>query len=187
MTFFITSSNPGGGGKLGGLSGADAHCQSLAAAVGGGDHTWRAYLSVSAPQAINARDRIGTGPWANKNGVVVATSVANLHSPDNMLGKATSLDEKGAVLNGSGDQPNRHDILTGSTADGNAYPIGGLDHTCAEWTSDSTGAARVGHHDKMGGGQSPMSWNSAHDSSGCSLANLRGTGGDGRFYCFAID
>jgi len=135
---------------------------------------------------VNARDRIGTGPWVNKNGVTVATSPANLHSDNNQLGKANSVDQTGATVNGGGDDPNRHDILTGSMADGTAYPAGD-DHTCADWTSTGAGNARVGHHDKMGGGASPMSWNSAHDSDGCTIENLRGTGGDGRIYCFAID
>ncbi|HKY36765.1 MAG TPA: hypothetical protein VJN18_12540 [Polyangiaceae bacterium] len=186
MTFFLTSKNPGQGANFGGIEGADTHCQMLAMAAGGGDHTWHAYLSASGPPAVNAADRIGAGPWVNANGVTVATSVADLHSPNNVLGKANTVNETGAVVMGRGDTPNRHDVLTGSTEAGMAYPAG-QDHTCADWTSGADGAARVGHHDKMGGGDMPMSWNSAHDSSGCSLPNLQGTGGDGLIYCFAID
>jgi hypothetical protein len=185
MTFFITSAGSGNGANLGGLAGADAICQRLAAAVGAGTKTWRAYLSTSAvgnQAAVNARDRIGSGPWQNSKGVVVATSVADLHSENNKLGKENSLTEKGTPVNGRGDTPNTHDILTGSTADGRALPG---DVTCNNWTSAAAGAARVGHHDKQGGGESPNSWNSAHASSGCSQPNLVGTGGAGLFYCFA--
>ena len=184
-SFFITSAGSGNGANLGGLAGADAICQKLAASVGAGGKTWRAYLSTTASgnqAAVNARDRIGKGPWQNSKGVVVATNVDDLHSDNNKLGKENSLTEKGAMVNGRGDQPNTHDILTGSSADGRAI-MG--DQTCTNWTSAAAGAARVGHHDKQGGGESPNSWNSAHSSSGCSQANLVGTGGAGLFYCFA--
>jgi hypothetical protein len=190
MSFFITSSGSGDGAKLGGLAGADAHCESLAAAVGAGDKTWRAYLSVVAANgaaAVNARDRIGTGPWFNHDGVQVADSVADLHSDNNRLGKEGSLSEMGAPINGRGDQPNMHDILTGSQMDGTAF-TDSADHTCGNWTSGSAdGSAQVGHHDKQGGGANPNSWNSAHGSKGCSLENLQGTGGNGLFYCFATN
>jgi hypothetical protein len=186
MTFFISSSNPGNGANFGGIELADAHCQQLAAAVGGGDHTWHAYLAVTGPPAINARDRIGTGPWFNQKGLQVAANVDDLHSENNLLNKENALTETGMIVNGRGDTPNRHDILTGATSEGNAYPQG-QDHTCGDWTSTGSGAARVGHHDRQGGGEEPTSWNSAHDSNGCTLANLRSTGGDGLIYCFAID
>jgi hypothetical protein len=189
MTFFLTSKNPGkGGANFGGLDGADAHCQMLATAakVSGADHTWRAYLSTTQP-AVNARDRIGTGPWTNANGVVVATSVADLHSNTNALGKENSVTENGDEIPGAADgDANQHDIVTGSDDQGMAYPPG-EDHTCADWTSNGDGKARLGHHDKQGGGQAPMSWNSAHDSAGCSIEQLRSTRGEGLFYCFAID
>jgi hypothetical protein len=191
MSFFITSAGPGDGASLGGLAGADAHCQSLAAAVGAGGKTWRAYLSAAASgaeAAVNARDRIGDGPWFNFNGVQVADGVDDLHSEDNRLGKENSLSEEGDQINGRGDQPNMHDILTGSTQDGRAMG-GDADTTCGNWTSnsDGEGSAQVGHHDRQGGGANPNSWNSAHGSRGCSQANLQGTGGNGYFYCFAID
>lgn len=187
MTFFITSAGPGQGADLGGLAGADAHCQALAKAAGAGDRTWRAYLTAAAADgkpAVNARDRIGAGPWHNAKGVQVAAGVADLHSDNNKLSKEHSLDEKGAPVNGRGDSPNRHDILTGSLADGTASTAAG-DTTCGNWTSSGDGSALVGHHDRQGGGADPTSWNSAHASRGCSQANLRGTGGDGLFYCFA--
>jgi len=189
MSFFITSKGPGNGADLGGLAGADQHCQALAKAAGAGNKTWRAYLSASASgaqPAVNARDRIGKGPWYNAKGVQVAQSLADLHSEDNKLGKQTSLTEKGEVVNGRGDTPNKHDILTGSQADGAAFPAG-EDKTCQNWTSHGDGSAQVGHHDRQGGGSAPTSWNSAHGSRGCSQANLQGTGGDGLFYCFAIN
>lgn len=189
MSFFITSVGPGSGANLGGIEGADAHCQSLASAVGGGERTWRAYLSnpaTSGRAAVNARDRIGSGPWYNAKGVMVAENVAHLHSENNNLGKENSLNEKGEVVNGRGDTPNRHDILTGSQQDGTAFPAG-TDTTCNGWTGSGEGAAQVGHHDKTGGGANPNSWNSAHPSRGCSQENLRGSGGDGLFYCFAIN
>jgi len=188
MGFFITSVGTGQGANLGGLAGADKHCQTLAAAAGAGNRTWRAYLSASGSgdqPAVNARDRIGTGPWANAKGIVVARSVADLHSDNNKLGKENSLTEKGAVVNGRGDTPNRHDILTGSQMDG-TLPTGASDMTCGNWTSAGQGSAMVGHHDKQGGGANPNSWNSAHPSKGCGQANLVATGGDGLFYCFAV-
>ena len=188
LSFFITSAGPGEGANLGGLAGADAHCQRLAAAAGAGDRTWRAYLSTPASDgqpAVNARDRIGAGPWYNAKGVRVAQNVAELHSESNGLGKEGSLTEKGDVVNGRGDTPNTHDILTGSQLDGTAFPAG-TDTSCGNWTSSAeTGAARVGHHDKQGGGENPNSWNSAHASRGCGQANLVATGGAGLFYCFA--
>jgi hypothetical protein len=189
MSFFITSKGSGNGAHLGGLNGADQHCQSLAKAAGGGGKTWRAYLSASASggqAAVNARDRIGSGPWHNVKGVQVAANVADLHSENNKLGKENSLTETGQVVNGRGDNPNMHDILTGSQLDGTAFPAG-EDHTCGNWTSSGEGSAQVGHHDRQGGGANPNSWNSAHGSRGCSQANLQATGGNGYFYCFAIN
>ena len=188
MSFFLTSVGPGNGGDLGGLSGADRHCQMLATAVGLGNRTWHAYLSTSASgsqAAVNARDRIGEGPWYNAKGIRIAQNAADLHSDNNNLTKETQLNEKGDVVNGRGDSPNRHDILTGSQLDGSAFS-GDADTTCQNWTSSGAGSARVGHHDRTGGGEHPSSWNSAHGSRGCSQENLRGTGGDGLFYCFAI-
>ncbi|MEZ5900609.1 MAG: lectin [Hyphomicrobiaceae bacterium] len=191
MTFFVTSSGPGDGANLGGLSGADAQCKKLAEAVGAGNHTWRAYLSASAADgaaAVNARDRIGKGPWTNAKGVVIATSVEDLHSANNKLSKETAVDENGAVIAGRGDKPNRHDMLTGSQPDGTAFS-GEEDKTCGNWSKNAQGSAVVGHHDRMGLNDSaPMkSWNSSHGSKGCSQDNLRSTGGDGLFYCFAAD
>jgi hypothetical protein len=186
LSFFITSKGPGAGANLGGLAGADKHCQTLAAAVGQGAKTWRAYLSASASgaqPAVNAKDRIGSGPWFNAKGVQVASSVADLHSDNNKLSKENSLTEKGEVVNGRGDTPNKHDILTGSALDG-TLAAGDTNLTCNNWTSAADGSAQVGHHDRQGGGQNPTSWNSAHASKGCSQANLQGTGGDGLFYCF---
>ena len=188
MSFFLTSVGPGNGGDLGGLSGADRHCKMLATAAGLGNRPWRAYLSTSASGgqvAVNVRDRIGEGPWYNAKGIRIAQNVADLHSDANNLTKATQLNENGDVVNGRGDSPNRHDILTGSQLDGTAFS-GDADTTCQNWTSSGVGAARVGHHDRTGGGEHPSSWNSAHGSRGCSQENLRGTGGDGLFYCFAI-
>lgn len=179
MSFFITSANPGNGADLGGLAGADAYCGELAASAGVTGKTWAAYLSTSAE---NARDRIGSGPWSNANGVIVADSVEQLHSESHNLGKETSLSEIGEVINGRGDTPNRHDILTGSGTDG-IYVAG----ACGDWTKSGAGSAMVGHHDLTGGGDNPTSWNSAHGSRGCSLEDLRGTGGDGLFYCFATN
>lgn len=190
MSFFLTSAGPGDGANLGGLAGADAHCQSLADAAGAGDRSWRAYLSTSPTDdaaAVNARDRIGPGPWFNANGVRVAESVDDLHSDGNQLGKESSISETGDVINGRGDSPNRHDILTGSDLDGRAFDDG-ADHTCRNWTySGPDGSAQVGHHDRTGGGANPTSWNNAHPSRGCGQSDLQGTGGDGLFYCFAID
>ena len=185
MSFFITSVGSGNGANLGGLAGADAHCQNLAKAVGAGGKEWRAYLSTQGPNAVNAKDRIGSGPWFNSKGVQVAANVAELHSDKNNLTKETQLTEKGGVVNGRGDTPNQHDILTGSNLDGTAFPAG-EDHTCNNWTSSDTGSAQVGHHDRQGGGANPTSWNSAHGSKGCSQANLIATGGNGYFYCFAV-
>ena len=188
MSFFLTSVGPGNGADLGGVAGADQHCQALAAAVGAGDRTWRAYLSTTAfdgQAAVNARDRIGSGPWYNANEIMIAESVENLHSEDNNLTKETQLDEKGEMVNGRGDDPNRHDILTGSQPDGTAFS-GDEDTTCGNWTSSGEGSARVGHHDRQGGGDDGTSWNSAHGSRGCSQENLQGTGGNGLFYCFAV-
>ena len=188
MSFFIASAGPGNGADLGGLAGADQHCQALAEAVGAGELQWRAYLSAIASAsepAVNARDRIGTGPWYNANGVMVAKSVADLHGEDVNLNKETALTEKGDVVNGRGDSPNMHDILTGSQLDGTAFSGEGYSN-CGNWTSSGEGSAQVGHHDRTGGGQNPTSWNSAHGSRGCSQANLQGTGGNGLFYCFAV-
>jgi hypothetical protein len=182
--FFITSVGSGKGADFGGIEGADKHCQQLAQAAGAGNRTWRAYLSAGGAKPVNAKDRIGAGPWQNAKGVVVATSVADLHSDSNKLGKENSLTEKGEVVNGRGDTPNKHDILTGSQLDGTAF-TGSDDTTCRNWTSNGEGSAQVGHHDRQGGGANPTSWNSSHASKGCSQENLRGTGGDGLFYCFA--
>jgi hypothetical protein len=190
MSFFITSAGPGTGANLGGLAGADKHCQTLAAAAGAGNRTWRAYLSAAAAAgqpAVNARDRIGKGPWMNVKGVVVAKSVADLHSDMNMLSKENSLTEKGGTVSGVGDKPNQHDILTGSTPEGTRI----ADQTCGDWTmSDAEGAAMMGHSDRTGLDDSAVakSWNSSHASrGGCSQDALKGTGGDGLFYCFAAD
>ncbi|HLB54732.1 MAG TPA: hypothetical protein VJK71_06460 [Gemmatimonadales bacterium] len=187
MSFFITSRGPGNGATLGGLEGADRHCTMLAAAVGATNLTWRAYLSAVAEAgkpAVNARDRIGAGPWFNYAGVEVAKDVADLHSDNNKLGKETSLTEKGEKVNGRGDTPNMHDILTGSSMDGRVVSDT-LDTTCRNWTAGSAdGGAWVGHHDRQGGGQNPTSWNSAHRSRGCGQPNLVATGGNGLFYCF---
>jgi len=190
MSFFLASKGPGDGANLGGLSGADAHCQALAESAGAGGRTWRAYLSASATDgtgAVDARARIGTGPWFNANGVKVAEDVDDLHSDRNLLSKENSISESGDVINGRGDTPNRHDILTGSDLDGRAFQDG-EDHTCRNWTySGPDGSAQVGHHDRTGGGANPTSWNNAHPSRGCGQADLQGTGGDGLFYCFAVD
>jgi hypothetical protein len=189
MSFFLASAGPGDGANLGGLAGADQHCQMLAEGVGAGDRTWHAYLSTSATggrPAVNARDRIGSGPWFNADGVQVARTVDDLHADTNNLTKATVLTEHSEQVNGSGDDPNRHDILTGSQLDGTSF-ADGEDHSCLDWTGNGEGSAQVGHHDRVGGGQNPTSWNSAHASRGCGQPDLRGTGGDGLFYCFAID
>ena len=191
MTFFLTSTGSGKGADFGGLAGADKHCQALAQAVGAGGKTWRAYLSASAAggaAAVNARDRIGKGPWQNAKGVVVAKDVTDLHSANNNLNKQTALDEKGMTVNGRGDSPNRHDVLTGSTPDGMAI-AGSDDRTCGNWTKSGEGNAMVGHHDRMGLDDSApaKSWNSSHPSRGCSDDALRGTGGAGLIYCFAAN
>jgi hypothetical protein len=189
MSFFITSAGPGDGAKLGGLAGADAHCKQLADAAGVTGKTWRAYLSAKAAAgepAVNAKDRIGRGPWYNQKGVMVAKDVNDLHSENNKLGKENSLTEKGAEVPGRGNAPNHHDIVTGSLMNGTLSPDT-TDTTCSNWTSNSTGAAYVGHHDRQGGGANPTSWNSAHLSRGCSQQNLVSTGGNGYFYCFAIN
>ncbi len=193
MGFFVTSAGPGNGADLGGLTGADAHCQKLATAVGAGARTWRAYLSTgwtSTTPVVNARDRIGKGPWFNVKGELIATDVAQLHS-DNNLTKITALDEKGNVVNGSGDKPTTHDILTGSRSDGTAFSSapGQPEMTCGEWTKSGTGSAMTGHHDRKGLAKDPwsVSWNSSHNTVGCSQADLVKTGGAGLFYCFAAD
>jgi len=192
MTFFVTSSGPGKGADLGGLAGADAQCAKLAQSVGSTGKTWHAYLSTQGAGAVNARDRIGKGPWQNVKGVVVAKSVDDLHSDHNNISKETTLNEKGEVINGFGDQPNRHDILTGSTPEGRAFPAGD-DRTCANWTSSTKGAAMLGHSDRKGPRDDPpfKSWNSSHPSrgadGGCSQNDLKSTGGDGLLYCFAVN
>ncbi len=181
MSFFVTSTNPGKGADFGGLAGADAHCAALADAVGAGGRTWRAYLSTGDE---NARDRIGTGPWFNAAGTQIAADVDDLHATGGAIGKDTALDETGAVVNGRGDTPNRHDILTGSMPDGTA-----AEQTCDDWTNGGEGSAMVGHHDRMGldDSDAAKSWNASHPSRGCDLESLRGTGGDGLLYCFAAD
>lgn len=182
MTFFITSAGPGDGANLGGLEGADAHCQKLAEAAGSTSKTWAAYLSAEAGP-VNAKDRIGTGPWQNIKGDVIATDVANLHSDANNLNKQTGLTETGQTVKGRGDQPNQHDILTGSNADGTLA----AGQTCGDWTSNGEGSAMLGHFDRVGIDDSaPMkSWVSSHPSRGCSQENLVSTGGAGLLYCFA--
>ena len=192
MTFFVTSVGSGKGADLGGLDGADRHCQTLAQAAGAGGKTWRAYLSTQAAggtPAINARDRIGRGPWQNAKGVVIARDVAQLHG-DNHVDKQSALTERGEVVNGRGDTPNMHDMLTGSQSDGTAFPAG-EDRTCGNWMqSGAEGAAMLGHHDRQGlrDDAPSRSWNSSHPSrGGCSQEALRGTGGAGLFYCFAAD
>ncbi|WP_157015186.1 hypothetical protein [Mesorhizobium xinjiangense] len=184
MSFFVTSAGPGSGADLGGPEGADAHCASLAEAAGVTGKTWRAYLSTSTE---NARDRIGSGPWFNQKGEKIADDVASLHSDANAISKETALDESGSMVNGRGDDPNRHDILTGSLPDGTLA----ADQTCGDWTMNGAeGAAMVGHHDRMGlrDDAPSKSWNSSHPSrGGCSQEALRGTGGDGLFYCFATN
>jgi hypothetical protein len=194
MTFFVTGVGPGKGADLGGLEGADRYCQTLAQTVGAGGKTWHAYLSTQAAgggQAVNARDRIGHGPWQNFKKEVVAQNVEDLHSDSNKLGMQTSLTERGTIIPGVGYAPNRHDVLTGSQMDGHAFPAG-EDRTCSNWTSSTRGAAMVGHVDRKGlrDDAASRSWNSSHPSrgpdGGCSQADLRSTGGDGLFYCFAV-
>jgi len=188
MTFFVTSANPGKGADLGGLEGADRFCQQLATAVGAGSKTWRAYLSTQGTSPVNAKDRIGKGPWQNSKGVVVAKDVADLHGASNNLNKQTALTEKGDGVKGRGDQPNEHDALTGTQPDGTAFASGD-DKTCGNWTKGGEGSAVVGHHDRTGLDTSPpaLSWNSSHPSRGCSIESLRATGGAGYFYCFAAN
>jgi hypothetical protein len=187
MGFFVTSVGSGKGGDLGGLSGADAHCQKLAVAVGSAKQQWRAYLSTEekGKRGQSARDRIGTGPWYNAKGALIAADISELHLYNRTIVKDTALNEKGEVVNGRGDKPNEHDILTGSMDDGTAYFPDDADHSCNNWTSSDAGSAQVGHHDRHGGGN--LSWTSAHGSRGCSLEALAKTGGNGRFYCFAAD
>lgn len=189
MTFFITSVGSGNGADLGGLAGADKHCQALAQAAGADDRTWRAYLSISPADgkpAVNARDRIGKGPWHNAKGVLVARTIDELHG-DNNINRDTALSEKGERINARGDKPNMHDILTGSQPDGRAF-AGDEDRTCRNWTSSGEGAAMVGHHDRMGlrDDEASRSWNSSHPSRGCTQDALRSSGGNGLFYCFAV-
>jgi hypothetical protein len=188
--FFVTSRGVGRGGNLGGLAGADAHCQTLAAAEGAGDHAWRAYLSVSTSAdgpAVNARDRIGRGPWYNAEGLLIAANVEELHSDQARINKKTALTERLDQVNGVGETPNIHDILTGSRPDGTAYPPED-NLTCDNWTSDASDRrAQVGHHDRRGLAEGVNSWNSVHASRGCSEADLEATGGAGLLYCFAID
>ncbi|AMN43270.1 lectin [Rhodoplanes sp. Z2-YC6860] len=192
MTFFVTSAGPGKGADLGGLAGADAQCGKLAQAAGSTGKTWHAYLSTQGANAVNARDRIGKGPWTNAKGAVVAKSVDDLHSDANNITKQTNLSEKGDVINGRGDTPNRHDMLTGSTMEGRAFPAG-EDRTCNNWTSSTAGSAMLGHSDRQGlkDDVPSKSWNSSHPSrgpdGGCSQNDLKSTGGDGLFYCFAVN
>lgn len=187
-TFFVTSVGSGNGANLGGIAGADKQCQTLAAAAGAGNRTWRAYLSTQGANAVNARDRIGKGPWRNAKGLVIAQSVDDLHSAKANLTKETILTEKGQPVKGRGDTPNEHDMLTGSQMNGTAF-TDNMDHTCNNWTSSSTGSAQLGHSDRQGlaDTEQARSWNSSHASKGCSQDNLRGTGGAGLFYCFAAN
>ena len=187
MSFFMTGTGSGDGANLGGIAGADAHCQALASAVGAGDKSWAAYLSTSGDSGENARDRIGSGPWYNANGVMIASNLDDLHSDNVQTSKVNSVSENGDVINGRGDEPNMHDVMTGSMLDGTASEADG-DTTCGNWTSNSEdGSALVGHHDREGGGDNPTSWNSAHPSRGCGQENLQATGGNGYYYCFATE
>ncbi|HKQ95208.1 MAG TPA: hypothetical protein VJS40_06340 [Aestuariivirgaceae bacterium] len=186
MSFFVTSAGVGDGANLGGLDGADAHCQKLAEAAGSTGKTWHAYLSTGGDGAVNARDRIGSGPWVNAKGVQIAANVDELHGDANKINKETALDEKGNTVKGRGDEPNQHDILTGTQRDGTAF-AGAEDMTCKNWTSNGEGAAMVGHHDLIGNPQNINFWNFSHPSRGCSQANLEGTGGAGFLYCFATN
>lgn len=187
-SFFVTSSNPGGGANFGGLAGADAHCQALASAAGFGSRTWHAYLSTTGTDAVNARDRIGKGPWFNVKGVQIAANVDELHGT-NQLAKETALTERGGTISGVGDPVNMHDVLTGSTPDGRATVGGSADTTCGNWTKGGDGSAIVGHLDRRGlrDDAPSQSWNSSHATRGCSLAALKTTGGGGLLYCFAVD
>ena len=190
MTFFITSAGSGKGADLGGLAGADAHCQQLGTAAGAGSKTWRAYLSTNQGAQggpVNARDRIGKGPWQNFKGTVIATSVEDLHSDNVKLGQENSLTERGTMVSGVGMTPNWHDVLTGSQMDGTAWP-GNMNLTCNNWASSTFGSAMVGHVDREGNPpptQYNTSWNAAHMSRSCSQPDLVATGGNGLFYCFA--
>jgi hypothetical protein len=189
MTFFVTSVGPGNGGDLGGLAGADQHCQSLAQSVVAGNHTWRAYLSTNlAGGSVNARDRIGRGPWQNAHGAVIAQDVDDLHSPKNKITQQTAITEKGETLNGMFEPSNKHDMLTGSQEDGRAFP-GNLSLTCNNWTSSTFGVAMLGHHDRRHGigNEFQQSWNSSHISRSCRQEDLIATGGNGLFYCFAAN
>ena len=188
IRFFVTSVGLGNGGNLGGLSGADRHCQNLATAAGAGSKTWHAYLSTQGASGVNAKDRIGMGPWPNAKGVQVAANVAELHVDKNNINKQTALDEKGAVVNGRGDTPNQHDMLTGTQHDGTAAPAP-EDATCSNWTNsaDGQGSAVVGHHDLIGNTNGPNFWNFSHKTPGCAQANLQRVGGGGLFYCFAVN
>lgn len=187
MGFFVTSEGMGNGGNLGGLEGADAHCQKLAAAAGAGGRTWRAYLSTEAEGArgVSARDRIGNGPWYNARGILIAANLSDLHLYNMSITLETALDESGNRIKGRGEKPNEHDILTGTQDDGTSYFPDEQDHTCNNWTSSDKGSAQVGHHDRHGGGN--VSWTSAHPSRGCSQDALKATGGAGKLYCFAAD
>jgi hypothetical protein len=188
MSFFVTSVGLGKGGDLGGLAGADRHCQSLAQAAGAGAKTWRAYLSTQGSGGVNAKDRIGNGPWFNAKGVQIAATLADLHGDNNKINKDTALDEKGMAVKGRGDTPNQHDMLTGTQRDGTAVP-GTDDSTCNNWTSsaDGQGSAIVGHHDLIGNPQGINFWNYSHKTPGCASANLQRVGGAGLFYCFATN
>ena len=188
MSFFVTSVGLGKGGDLGGLEGADRQCQSLAQAAGVGSKTWHAYLSTQGAGGVNAKDRIGNGPWSNAKGVQIASNIADLHSQNNKINKESALDEKGNIVNGRGDQPNKHDILTGTQQDGTAV-AGSEDATCSNWTSsaDGQGNAVVGHHDLIGNTNGPNFWNYSHKTPGCAAANLQRVGGAGLFYCFAVN
>jgi hypothetical protein len=192
VSFFVTSVGVGQGADLGGVAGADRHCETLAQAAGAGGKTWHAYLSTQGDGAVNARDRIGKGPWQNLKGVVIATSVEDLHSANNKLSKQNNLSEKGEIIPGGGDTPNKHDIITGSTADGKAFPAD-KDMTCKNYTSSTQGSVMLGHNDRRGLDESAAakSWNSSHPSrgpdGGCSQADLKSTGGDGLLYCFAAN
>lgn len=188
MSFFVTSVGLGKGADLGGLAGADRHCQSLAQAAGASGKTWRAYLSTQGAGGVNAKDRIGNGPWSNAKGVQIAANVADLHSDKNKISKETGLDEKGMAVKGRGDTPNQHDMLTGTQQDGTAVP-GADDATCGNWTSstDGQGGAVVGHHDLTGNPQGINFWNYSHKTPGCAPANLQRVGGAGLFYCFATN
>jgi hypothetical protein len=187
MSFFVTSVGLGNGADLGGLDGADAHCQALAEAAGAGDREWRAYLSTEEAdkRGVSARSRIGDGPWYNAQGLLIGANLTDLHLYNKTITYETALDENGNLIKGRGESPNEHDLLTGTQDDGIAYSPDDADPTCNNWTSSGDGSAQVGHHDRHGGGN--LSWNSAHGSRGCSPDNLRSSGGNGYFYCYAAD